>query len=118
MNKLAVVAVAVLVAFVGWCGWLAYHYEGGNDNGKGLYAPNAMNRVRIPVPVPISPEAAGQERAIIAATTMRTDLQINGKQVVVSSRGNMLDPERHDMAHALARAEHSCTQTRVTHIPR
>ena len=110
MNKLAVIAMSALVAFVGWCGWLAYHYEGGNDNGKGLYAPNAFNRIRIPPP-PIAPDAVREEQAIIAAATMHSDLQINGKQVVVSSRGNMLDPERHDMAHTLARAEHSCTQT-------
>jgi hypothetical protein len=38
------------------------------------------------------------------------NLQINGKQIVVSSRGNMLDPERHDFAHAMARAEHQLTK--------
>jgi len=144
MNKLAVIAITALTAFVSWCGWLAYHYEGGSDNSRGLYAPNAMYRVRMPLPCPpacdqeqikelvtkaskadeyghlfrvrmpppIGPDAIRQEQAILAAAAAKADanLRIDGREIV-TSRGNMLDPERHDMAHVLYRLNHKLTKT-------
>ena len=106
MNKLSIIAVSALAAFTGWCGWLAYHYQGGEDNSKGLYAPNAMHRIA--QPPPIGPDVVGL--TIVAAAD--PELRINGK-VVVSSRGNMNDPERHDVAHAMYRAERKLTQVKT-----
>jgi hypothetical protein len=101
MNKVVIIAVSVLAAFVGWCGWLAAHYTG--DGGD--EASRCIKRVQIPLP--ISPEAVRTEQAMLAAAAAAADatLQINGKEIV-SSRGNPLDPERHDMAHYLARINH------------
>ena len=100
MNKLTVIAMSVLTAFVGWCGWLAYHYQGGNDELGSWY--------RVRQPPPTQPAAIRQEQAMIAAATMQTDLQINGKRIVTTR--DMLNPERHDLGHAMARAEHNLTQ--------
>jgi len=109
MNKLAVIAISALAAFVSYCGWLAYHYQGGNDDNR--YAPNHMHRIQVPPIAGIEPvRQQDVMRQVVAAATMQTDLQVNGKQIVVSSRGNMLDPERHDVAHALARAEYRNTK--------
>jgi hypothetical protein len=105
MNKVVIIAVSVLAAFVGWCGWLAAHYTG--DGGD--EASRCIKRVQIPLP--ISPEAVRTEQAMLAAAAAAADatLQINGKEIV-SSRGNPLDPERHDMDHYLARVEHKLMQ--------
>jgi hypothetical protein len=110
MKKLVVVSMSAMAVFIGWCGWLAYHYEGGNNENKGLYAPNTRYKVQQPPPIPISPEAIRQEQAIAsAAKSANTDLRVNGREVVMS-RGNMNDPERHDMEHYLYRVNRSLTR--------
>ena len=104
------IPVTLLALCVGFCGWLAYHQQS-DPNPSNLYAPNSMNRVRIPVPVPISPEAVREEKAIIAASMIHADLKIDGKEIL-SRRKDMRDTERHDLAHVLYRTDRSCTQTR------
>src|SRR4030095_357657 len=104
MNKLETCAVSVLVAIVGCLGWFAAHYDGSNDQFGSFY------RVKLPPPT-IRPEAVRVEQALVAAAAARADaaLKINGKQIVVTSR-DMLNPERHDAAHVMARAEYKLTQ--------
>jgi hypothetical protein len=105
MNKVVIIAVSVLAAFVGWCGWLASNYtgDGGDEASRSIK--------RVLEPPPIGPEGIRQEQASLAAAAAAADaaLQINGREIV-SSRGNPLDPERHDMAHYLARIEHKLMQ--------
>ena len=99
MNKLAVFAVSALTAFVSWCGYLAYHNEVNPNDQWGVFW-------RTRDPTPVAPAAIRQEQAMLAAASIKADaaLQINGKRIV------RIDPERHDMAHALARAERASTR--------
>jgi len=93
-----------MVAWLGYCGWLAYHYQGGEGNSK-LIAPNSMHRIA--QPPPIGPDVVGQTIVAVADPVLR----INGREVV-TSRGNMSDPERHDMAHYLYRENRKLTQVK------
>lgn len=108
MNKLAVFAVAMLAAFVGWCGWLA-------SQGEKLGRDDLGTFYRCKLPPPTGPEAVLRENKAMfdsaIAEVNNKPFLIKGREVV-SSRGNMLNPERHDQAHYLARVERRLTQTK------
>ena len=74
MNKLAVFAVAMLAAFIGWCGWLSYHYQAG---------PAAAGRIagwcpaqREPVPFAVDPAVNLQSNPYLATAIRQADSQL------------------------------------------
>ena len=109
VNKLSIIAVSMLAVFIGWCGWLASQNEkAGKDEQGSMY--------RCKRPPPTGPEEILRENkamfdSAIAEVNSKPFL-IKGREIV-SSRGNMNDPERYDTAHTMYRAERKLTQVKT-----
>lgn len=73
------IAIGTLGLLLGALGYFAYNYAGNADEGKGLYAPNAMHRVQKP------PIMGGdtEKAAIVEAAKQGVPLKINGKEVIL-----------------------------------
>jgi hypothetical protein len=105
MNKAVVFCMAVMAAFVGFCGYLAYNYHG--DPMQHLIGPNCMYKVQEP---PISGEDLLMRQAVeIAARTDDANLKVNGHRIVAS---RMPNPERHDMSTYMERQKMLVEQKR------